>query len=91
MNVELENLDPRDRRTLEERARESGRPLGEILADLVHKALAEDNGGASDSDEGEPEESFYDAAKRLGFIGCIEGGPSDMSTNPKYMEGFGED
>jgi hypothetical protein len=26
----------------------------------------------------------------LGFIGCIKDGPSDLSTNPKYMEGFGE-
>jgi hypothetical protein len=26
--------------------------------------------------------------KSMGFIGCLEG-PSDLSTNPKYMEGFG--
>lgn len=32
--------------------------------------------------------SFYDLTKE--FCGCIEGGPSDVSTNPKYMEGFGE-
>jgi hypothetical protein len=25
-----------------------------------------------------------------GLIGCIEDGPSDLSTNPKYMEGFGK-
>ena len=25
------------------------------------------------------------------FIGCIKDGPSDLSTNPKYMEGFGRD
>jgi Ribbon-helix-helix protein, copG family len=24
-------------------------------------------------------------------IGLIKGGPPDLSTNPKYMEGFGED
>jgi hypothetical protein len=23
--------------------------------------------------------------------GCIKGGPRDLATNPKYMEGFGED
>ena len=36
------------------------------------------------------EESFYDAASRLGFIGCIKGTPPDLSTNPKYMDGFGK-
>ncbi len=25
------------------------------------------------------------------FIGCLKGGPSDLSTNKKYMEGFGRD
>jgi hypothetical protein len=36
------------------------------------------------------EESAYDAFERAGLIGCIKDGPSDLSTNPKYMEGFGE-
>ena len=36
------------------------------------------------------EESFYDAASRLGFIGCIKETPPDLSTNPKYMDGFGK-
>ncbi len=36
------------------------------------------------------EESFYDAASRLGVIGCITGTPHDLSTNKKYMEGFGK-
>jgi len=25
------------------------------------------------------------------FAGCIKGGPPDLSTNKKYMEGFGRD
>jgi Arc/MetJ-type ribon-helix-helix transcriptional regulator len=37
-----------------------------------------------------PRESCYDLAKRLGIIGIYKGGPPDLSTNPKYMEGFGE-
>ena len=24
------------------------------------------------------------------FIGCLDGGPTDLSYNPKYMEGFGQ-
>lgn len=32
--------------------------------------------------------TFIAAAQR--YVGCLEGDPSDLSTNPKYMEGFGE-
>ena len=32
--------------------------------------------------------SFLEAASK--YIGCLEGGPSDLSTNQAYMEGFGE-
>ncbi|MCY7390366.1 MAG: DUF2281 domain-containing protein [Leptolyngbyaceae cyanobacterium CAN_BIN12] len=32
--------------------------------------------------------SFLDAARK--YIGCLEGGPPDLSTNQAYMEGFGE-
>jgi len=35
----------------------------------------------------EPEISFLDAARE--FIGCVEG-LGDLSTNPKYMEGYGK-
>ncbi len=35
-------------------------------------------------------ESAYDAAVRLGIIGCISNAPRDLSTNKKYMEGFGK-
>lgn len=31
--------------------------------------------------------SAYDLAKNL--AGCVEGGPIDLATNPKHMEGFG--
>ena len=43
---------------------------------------------SNQSNENEQQLSFYELTK--GFCGCIEGGPSDLSTNPKYMEGFGE-
>lgn len=35
----------------------------------------------------ESEISFLDAARE--FIGCVEG-PGDLSTNPRYMEGYGK-
>jgi predicted DNA-binding protein len=34
--------------------------------------------------------SAYDLAKEAGLIGCVRGGPSDLSTNRKHFEGFGE-
>lgn len=35
-------------------------------------------------------ENCYDAAVRLGIIGCAKGLPRDLSTNKKYFKGFGE-
>jgi len=33
----------------------------------------------------------FDVAKAAGLIGCVKGGPTDRSTNPKYMEEFGRE
>ena len=35
--------------------------------------------------------SAYDLFKAAGLIGCAKNLPADLSTNPKYMEGFGRD
>ncbi|MGH9819200.1 MAG: hypothetical protein ACRD43_03440, partial [Pyrinomonadaceae bacterium] len=37
-----------------------------------------------------PEEKDWDSLIDK-FAGCIKGGPPDLSTNKKYMEGFGRD
>jgi len=40
------------------------------------------------------EKTAFDVASRAGLIGCIKGEPSsptDLSTNPKHMEGFGRE
>lgn len=34
-------------------------------------------------------ETAYDRLDRLGLIGCIADGPTDLSTNPAHMQGFG--
>jgi hypothetical protein len=39
-------------------------------------------------------ETAFDVASRAGLIGCINGtprSPTDLSTNPKHMEGFGRE
>lgn len=33
--------------------------------------------------------SCYDLAEQSGVIGCIDSGKGDLSTNAKYMQGFG--
>ncbi len=38
----------------------------------------------------QPEEKDWDAILDK-FIGCLKGLPSDLSTNSKYMEGYGRD
>jgi len=88
MNVKL---DPKDEKDLEALARETGKDPGELLRELLHKALLERKENGADATSEGREENCYDAALRAGLIGAIKGGPSDMSTNPKYMEGFGED
>lgn len=37
--------------------------------------------------EPEPAKSGYEVIKHL--IGSCKGGPGDLATNPKYLEGFG--
>ena len=40
------------------------------------------------------EETAFDLLDRAGLIGCLEGAPrspTDLSTNPRHMEGFGRD
>jgi metal-responsive CopG/Arc/MetJ family transcriptional regulator len=58
---------------------------GETESELARVALQ------SYLDATPPQESCYDIAKRLGIIGIMKDGPSDLSTNPKHLEGFGRD
>jgi hypothetical protein len=64
---------------------ETGRPWPELLEEAL--AAYHPRPASPNCQEGE---SFFDRASRSGLIGCVQGGPSDLSTNPKYMEGFGE-
>ena len=36
-----------------------------------------------------PPMSAYEAFRKAGLIGIVKGGPKDLSTNKKHMEGFG--
>ena len=45
--------------------------------------------GEEDRPEEVESENAYEMAVRLGIVGCIDGTPPDLSTNPTYYEGFG--
>ena len=68
------------RQQLEAEARVKGVSPSEIVRQAIEEHLRQQK----------PPESCYDLAKRLGLIGVFKGGPSDLSTNPAHMEGFGE-
>jgi hypothetical protein len=74
-------VDPRLKQQLEAEARD----LGVRPSDIVRQALEEH------LQKQPPRESAYDLAKRIGILGVFKGGPSDLSTNPEHMEGFGRD
>ena len=38
-----------------------------------------------------PSENCHQLAQRLGILGSVPGLPSDLSTNPDFLEGFGRD
>ena len=58
----------------------SGQSESEVVRDALENHLQHN-----------PGESAYDIAKRLGAIGRFKGLPDDLSTNPKYFQGFGRE
>lgn len=48
----------------------------------------------NDTTSVEPEETAFEALSQAGLIGCLKGSrqsPTDLSTNPVHMEGFGRE
>ena len=62
-------------------AESAGKTESDIVRDAIEDYVSR-NG---------PVATAYDAFKKAGVIGCVKGGPKDLSTNPKYMESFGRD
>lgn len=78
INVRVE---PKLKTELEAEAREKGVSPSEI----VRRALEEHLQPRT------PRENCRQLADRLGILGSVPGLPSDLSTNPAHMEGFGRD
>ena len=68
------------RRRLSAAAKKSGKREQDLVRETLEKEFPRVT----------PKQSALDRALALGIVGMIEGGPDDMSTNPKYLEGFGE-
>jgi hypothetical protein len=78
-------LNENQRRELAELSDETGKPWHALLDD----ALVNLRGSLKRDTNGEGE-SCLDVANRMSVVGMATGLPDDLSTNPKYMEGFGE-
>ena len=72
------------RRARSELMPEEQRRLGEQLTQIAGTNVALAIGS-------ETGKSLYDALNERGMIGSITDGPGDLSTNPKYLKGFGQD
>lgn len=71
-------------RTLRAKIRKQAQAKGKKEAELIREALAKE------FDTAPPRKTCYQLGMELGIIGCVDGAPADLSTNPRYMEGFGE-
>jgi predicted DNA-binding protein len=67
------------RRRLKAAARRGGRRESDLVRDAVELQLAAEEGSLT----------AYDHAKKAGLIGAAKGTVRDLSTNPKYFDGFG--
>lgn len=85
MNLKIEE---NVQRRIEAFARQHGSTPADVVREAFEEYVIKRNGPQK---EVAVEESAYEAFKRAGLIGCVKGGPSDLSTNQKYMEGFGRD
>jgi hypothetical protein len=61
--------------------------FGKPWPDVLHEALTTYRAQADVN--ARTDESFLTAASRLGLLGRLSGGPSDLSSNPDHMQGFG--
>ncbi len=71
---------------LEQQLEEATRRTHLSKSELVRRALAAYIARAEDDSGG-----FVSALDQAGdLVGCFEGGPPDLSSNPRYMDDFGK-
>jgi hypothetical protein len=74
-------------------AERTGKNWTELVDDLLDSIPfvqpAEPAGASKTNGESLRDRTLYDVLSERGILGCFDG-PTDLSTNPKHMEGFGE-
>lgn len=74
---------------LAERTGKDWTELVDELLDAVPAALKSQPVVKGPTNGRTAEKSLFDVLTERGILGCFDG-PTDLSTNPKHMEGFGE-
>jgi len=74
------------RQFIAELAARQGHSPQEVLADLITSPSVQRPNGSRLT----AMESAHDLGQRLGLFAGLEDGPPDLSTNRRYMEGFGQ-
>jgi predicted DNA-binding protein len=67
-------------RRLKKRSALKGSPESEVVREALEAFLSPAGS----------ERSAYEVAEELGLIGCVRKAPKDLSTNRKYLRGFGK-
>lgn len=66
--------------------------VGELSAQQRAELIDKLERAQADTANGDPpSESLLDAFQRRGVVGSIQDEPSDWSSNPDHLEGFGND
>jgi len=73
------------KQSLAAKAEQTGKPWPQVLAEALSHYAPQ----APQPDTEYADESFYDSMRDL--IGIVKDAPPDLSTNPKYMQGFGRE
>jgi hypothetical protein len=81
-------LSAEQRRRLAQLAERMGKDWTEVLDGLLCSAPTSIE-GSEPNGEALIGKSLFDVLTERGILGCFDG-PTDLSTNPKHMEGFGE-
>src|SRR4051794_35884574 len=69
----------------------SGKDWTKIVDELLDAAHATQHNRSTDAPigNGAQDKSLFDVLSERGILGCFDG-PTDLSSNAKHMEGFGE-
>ncbi len=81
----MERINVRVEARLKQQLEAEAKQRGVRPSDVVRQALEEHIRQRT------PHLNCRDLAERLGILGSAKGLPTDLSTNPEHMEGFGRD